>query len=364
MKNAGIVQEHDLPSSMAPGETYTATWSLDINDCAGFARFQVQLPLGIQADPVETASASYSFEAGKAKFIWMELPPQRTLQVSLRLTADEAFDGGAVTQWFSFIRNGSRKDVEFEPHHLAKTPEVSASATLEASELTVLRSWTPTTRTSGTMTVRIEGHEAGQFLKLTEALGPHKALSILADGGCQIRDAFDEKLVCIWQAAPEGPIAVKYTLRGGSPEQVTGTVAAVRGSEALEVEVAALQAEGSAEQAPAATPTPTPTPITEPESSRIDDVAFRVQVLATHSNVAPQAVKRMYAYPGEIRQERQADWHKYTTGYHTTYRSARDNRVDLAAHHSFPGPFVTAYRNDKRITVQEALLLTKQNWIP
>ena len=72
----------------------------------------------------------------------------------------------------------------------------------------------------------------------------------------------------------------------------------------------------------------------------------------------------MYAYPGEIRQERQADWYKYTTGYHTTYRSARDNRVDLAAHHSFPGPFVTAYRNDKRITVQEALLLTKQNWIP
>ncbi len=360
MKNAGIVQEHDLPSSLAPGDSYTTTWSLDIYNCEGFARFQVQLPEGVDAEPVETARASYSFEEGKAKFIWMELPPQRTLQISLKLTADESFNGGTVTQWFSFIRNGSRKDVEFEPHHLAKSSMPEATAINTTADLGVTRDWTPTSRGSGTMTVTITGHEAGQFLKLTETLGKHKALSVLEDGGCQIRDAFDGKLVCIWQAAPAGAITVKYTLRGGEPEKVTGTIATIRDAEALEFEVAALE-ESTVDQEPTvAVPDPAP----QRQEPVKQEVAFRVQVLATHSAVQPQTVKRIYAFPGEIRQEHDAEWHKYTTGYHTNYRSARDNRVDLSTHHNFPGPFVTAYRNEKRITVQEALLLTKQNWIP
>ena len=95
-----------------------------------------------------------------------------------------------------------------------------------------------------------------------------------------------------------------------------------------------------------------------------EEVAFRIQILATHAKVSSQAVKRIYAYPGEVRHEQHEAWHKYTTGYHITYQAARDNRVDLNSNHAFPGPFVTAYRNGQRITVQEALLVTKQNWIP
>jgi hypothetical protein len=38
--------------------------------------------------------------------------------------------------------------------------------------------------------------------------------------------------------------------------------------------------------------------------------------------------------------------------------------VRIAQAHQFPGPFVTAYLRNERITVQEALLLSKQNWIP
>jgi len=360
MKNAGIVQEHDLPSSLAPGETYTATWSLDIYNCEGFARFQVQLPNGISAEPIDAARASFSFESGKAKFIWMELPSKNTLQVSLRLTADPSFDGGTVTQWFSFIRNGSRKDVEFEPHHLAKTAPETQKTETDLMEATATRTWTPTSRAAGTMTVTISGHEAGQFLKLTEELGVHKALNILDDADCQIRDAFDDKLVFIWQAAPSGPISVKYTLRGGEPEQVFGSIAAVRGAEALKADVESLETSMPEELKPDTVSLF----VAEPPIPRKEDVAFRVQVLATHANVQPETVKRLYAFPGEIRQEQDAEWHKYTTGYHTTYHSARDNRVELTLHHSFPGPFVTAYRNSERITVQEALLLTKQNWIP
>lgn len=371
LKNAGIVQEHDLPSDMNAGETRVVTWSLDIYDCEGFARFQVQFPEGIEATALETAQASFSFEGGKAKFIWMELPPKNTLDVSLEVATNSDFEGGSVTQWFSFIRDGRRKDVEFEPHHIARRVSAVSEQQGSAQDIEVQRSWTATTNRTGTMSVTIRGYEPGQFLKLTETLGAHGAISVLDDADCDIRDAFDDQLVFIWQAAPSASeMVVKYTLRDGRPEQVTGRVSTIQNNAAIERTVEALQPPApTTPTAPAAPPsTPPSTPPVEPAPTEPapagEDVAFRIQILATHAAVGSEAVKRIYAYPGEVRHEQHEAWHKYTTGYHTTYRAARDNRVDLNSNHAFPGPFVTAYRNGQRITVQEALLVTKQNWIP
>ena len=368
LKNAGIVQEHDLPSDMDAGETLIVTWSLDIYDCEGFARFQVQFPKGIEATALETAQASFSFEDGKAKFIWMELPPKNTLDVSLEVAANSDFQGGLVTQWFSFIRDGRRKDVEFEPHYIAHSISAVSEQRDYAQDIEVQRSWTATTNRTGTMSVTIRGHEPGQFLKLTETLGAHGAISVLNDADCDIRDAFDDQLVFIWQAAPSASeMVVKYTLRDGRSDQVIGRISTIQNNAAIERTVEALQpsaptAPSAPSSIPQSTPPVEPAPI-EPAPA-VEDVAFRIQILATHAAVNSEAVKRIYAYPGEIRHQQHEAWHKYTTGYHTTYRAARDNRVDLNSNHAFPGPFVTAYRNGQRITVQEALLVTKQNWIP
>ena len=44
------------------------------------------------------------------------------------------------------------------------------------------------------------------------------------------------------------------------------------------------------------------------------------------------------------------------------YRAAREQRqAYLDANYNFPGPFVTAYNNGERITVQEALMIAKQS---
>ena len=52
------------------------------------------------------------------------------------------------------------------------------------------------------------------------------------------------------------------------------------------------------------------------------------------------------------------------TGRYGNYKEARDQRqAFVQAGHNFPGPFVTAYNNGDRITVQEALLISNQKWI-
>ena len=53
---------------------------------------------------------------------------------------------------------------------------------------------------------------------------------------------------------------------------------------------------------------------------------------------------------------------KYTTGSYGVYKDARDKRNSLDSY-NFPGPFVTAYKHGERITVQEALTLTNQEWV-
>lgn len=356
--HAGLVEEHDLPQSLRPGETYTATWSLAIHQTSGFARFQVEFPQGIEVAPQRTEGASFTFQDGKAKFIWIEIPQKRTLELTLELTATQEFRGGTVTQWFSFIQDGSRKDVEFDPHPIALERSENAGSGEIAQNpanarptkpLTAQRSWKPDANgTSGVMTITLSEFEPGQFLKLTERIPAEVECTPVNDAQADIRDRFDDQLEYIWQAPAEAEtLTVSYRIGYDAACDVTGTVAAVKNNQAISITVPAWMG-------------PPPSGKGASDAS----ISYRVQVLATHQKVETNSVRRLYAFPGELRREVHDQWFKFTNGFYSTYPEARNQRVNLSTNHDFPGPFVTAYRGSERISVQEALLITHQTWIP
>jgi hypothetical protein len=93
-------------------------------------------------------------------------------------------------------------------------------------------------------------------------------------------------------------------------------------------------------------------------------VVFKVQIAAGHREVGKAYFAEKHRYSGDLQIERHEGWIKYVTGRHTTYREARDQRINFVnGGHGFPGPFVTAYNNGERITVQEALMITQQEWV-
>jgi hypothetical protein len=92
-------------------------------------------------------------------------------------------------------------------------------------------------------------------------------------------------------------------------------------------------------------------------------VTYKVQILAAHRVVDKTYFSSNFSFEQDYNIEHHNGWVKYTTGMYAQYKDARDARVRITSESSkLPGPFVTAYNDGERITVQEALLISKQLW--
>lgn len=91
-------------------------------------------------------------------------------------------------------------------------------------------------------------------------------------------------------------------------------------------------------------------------------INYKVQILAAHRIAGKEYFAKSFKFNDKFDLENHEGWVKYTTGNFNQYKGARDKRNNLS-NHNFPGPFVTAYNNGVRVTVQEALIVSKQSWI-
>ncbi|MCX6295717.1 MAG: SPOR domain-containing protein [Bacteroidetes bacterium] len=91
------------------------------------------------------------------------------------------------------------------------------------------------------------------------------------------------------------------------------------------------------------------------------NVNYKVQIAALHNAVNANVLATRYNISSKVNTEMGDGFTKYTVGSHNDYKEARDAREDVR-NKGVVGPFVTAYNSGKRITVQEALMITSQKW--
>lgn len=92
-------------------------------------------------------------------------------------------------------------------------------------------------------------------------------------------------------------------------------------------------------------------------------INYRVQIAAGHTPVNAGYFKATKGINDYVNVEDHDGWKKYTIGGYAQYKEARDQREFVRNTYGVNGPFVTAYNNGVRITVQEALMISNQRWV-
>lgn len=101
------------------------------------------------------------------------------------------------------------------------------------------------------------------------------------------------------------------------------------------------------------------TDIPSPETS----ISYKVQIAAGKKEVKPSYFKSRHNITETVSIEYHNNWYKYTLGKYGTYKSARDKRNQIwEDNNKINDAFVTAYNAGERISVQEALMISKQKW--
>lgn len=98
------------------------------------------------------------------------------------------------------------------------------------------------------------------------------------------------------------------------------------------------------------------TSIPKPETK----VTYKVQVGAGHQTVPNNYFALKFNLKDNVSTENHEGWIKYIIGSFNEYKAARDKRESVRS--NIKTAFVTAYNSGKRITVQEALMISNQKW--
>ena len=275
----------------------------------GFARIKDELPKGYIAEPIESAGAIFKNIDGSAKFIWSDLPSSiESFTVSYRLTnpllKDTNFSISGVYSSEKLINEGHNSGIP-----IPITNYIVNSDQFEYNELT---------------------NDTSNL----EEIEPIKETIV---------ENIDDSVIDI--------ITVDTLLISESNEDSTDLDNLVIEEKNLVEEISEyIEPEEELDN-------------TIKSQTTNNKVNYKVQILAAHMIADKKYLFRKFKYKDNYDLENHEGWIKYTTGYFKEYKDARNKRNSLDIH-KFPGPFVTAYNYGERISVQEALIISKQNWIP
>lgn len=283
---------------------YKVDISIQNQGLSGFAKMQDVLPTGMLGYEDNSNSAVFSFVSSKVKFVWMSVPDQRDIRVSYIVTANSESDLKNITGEFSYLDNNETKRVAIAtvsmPSDAKSAPVAQTQPVAQKEDKT--QEMPTSTPTKATET------QVNTTAQTTASVEPKKSEKVAKE-----------------KAKPATTVTT-------NPSNMNTT---------------------------ASTSTNIP-----PTS---DGVGYKVQVCASKKDVGNPAdyFSKTYSFTEEqIYAEAHEGWHKYTIGAFTNYKGARDRRNEVTSKYTFPGPFVTAYNNGKRITVQEALMVTRDKWVP
>ncbi|MGD1848589.1 MAG: hypothetical protein ACFB10_24620 [Salibacteraceae bacterium] len=372
---------------------YEVSLTVEKEGLSQFAKVEEYLPEGAKASVVENKNAVFSTVDEKAKFVWMKLPDDNIFTVSYKVTVEgEDPDFENMEGKFSYLQEEETK----------KQP-------ITTTEVTTLDEATPSDpvvqqpdpadpadpANAGAMTreeilaqkkaaeeeaQRKKEEELARLRELDQQQGGNSTEQQVEDPAQaqaaadeakrkaeeEAQRLADEEAKRVADAEAEARRQAEEAERIAQEEKAKAEAEAARLAQAeADRRKAEEERKKAAEQAALAQQNNGQnggngvTNVPDPQTG----VVYRVQISAGKNMVDKAYFEKRHSFSGPFYIENHEGWIKYTTGGFGVYKGARDQREDYkAAGHNFPGPFVTAYDDGTRITVQEALMITNQKW--
>ncbi len=396
--------EHQAPSEVEAGGSVEVTITLNKGAITGPARLKLDFSDadGLTAEDIDNAGSSFSFSEGNGLFIWYSIQSDEQVVLKYRINADALASGTkTISGSFSYLDEEERKKMDIPSVVIEVTGGAVAASNTSTESATESVNTTEVSnvgvaedvscarnvvKDGDAFIVSIDINKGSNhgFARIKETVPAGFDASSLENEGAVFKFV-DGYAKFLWTSldADKSVITVSYKLTRTSaaagaynldgvfsgefliendvPKSITipTSTFTVEG-EALAVNnsVETNTNSGNSEPVDPVDTTPVETTITTSNSN----ISYKVQVLAGHKTVSNSYIKRHYGFTGSIATENHEGWVKYTTGSFDVYKQARDKRNSLSSY-NFPGPFVTAYNQGDRITVQEALMLSKQDWV-
>jgi hypothetical protein len=414
-----------FPTNVKAATEFIAEIKINKGNVGGFAKLQLEVPQGFTVKESESKSGNFSFVTNFAKIIWTSMPSDPEFTVKFIVIADASVSGAKTfTSKFSFVNNNVKEVVEMTPAEIivgdvvAETPVTSTQTTSETNITTNTPTQTAIPATSfdnssepnsniicsRTITNGANANEYDVEVKIKKGSikGFAKFQDVLPAGfnakaGKTNGSSFsvsDGKLKFVWVSLPtEDELIVSYILEksdlaASDSKLENGEFSYLENDQSkkvkLPVDVIGNKTNVVQTETPVQTVTvasepmtqtvvvntePVKTETTEPVKTESKEtvvkkegnVLYNVQIGAFKKSIQSDVLSKKFNISEPIKSEMAEGYSKFMVGKFDEYKQARNHRENIKQK-GCNSAFVVAYNGAKRITVQEALMITSQKW--
>jgi len=405
----------NIPKKIEVGQEAQIEFKISKNSLLGFARFQIELPKGLVVSKNESIGADFTFNEGVAKWVWTKLPLENDIVIKATLRADTVSIGSkTITGKFSYVQNNEKQIVEMSPCEIKIQPNLLNTED-KLTDVSKVKSDTGNylSNAEPSFNVLVErvikkGIKENEFivdLKIkkgtTKGFARYSddlpdgisAKAISTDGSSF--SVSDGKIKFVWvNVLPKEEFEISYALKSSDSKTINlkGEYSYLENNQSKKYELKSEEFIFSNNQfaddkvniqknsddiketkkidntkidsvSKISKNLPNKTDVNETLIKQDGLIKFCVQIGAfTNSEVKAAILTKKFNLYQSINSEFAEGYSKFMVGSFPDYKNAREKRENLRNINKIKTAFVVAYNQTKRITVQEALMISNQKW--
>ena len=114
ISNADVSIFMRTPKTVKAGDSYRVDITINKDGLKGFSKFETQIPEGFNITPINSNSSTFILKNSVAKFIWIEMPKDESLQISYYVKVPEDYYGDSrINGAFHYIDNNEKYSQRF-----------------------------------------------------------------------------------------------------------------------------------------------------------------------------------------------------------------------------------------------------------